>query len=456
MDYLVTDFGAIGDGLTLDTQAIQAAIRQANTEGGGRVVFPTSKRFLSGSLILLENVELYLEQGSVLQASGNYEDYPPRLISDHTGGRVDEYVLPQRAFLAGFQADNLKITGPGEINGNSDGFIETRGVEIHQMRAPIGGRSQYLERPFTIFLIECQQVELLDFTLRDPAFWALRTTGCNDLLIDNVKILTDPKVPNADGIDIDRCERVVIQNCELITADDCISIKSCSGTAHYGDTRDIEIRNCFMTSASGAITLGTESVGLISEVLVTDCVVSKSNRGFAVRAREGGLISNVTFRNSRVDTVAFSPQWWGHGEALHVTAFAWNQPENLQDGNPERLLMGIVSNIVFDNLEVDTEAGVLIWGQQEKLIDNITVKNSKIRISKKSKWPSRIDLRPNDQLALVERIPSAFELVNCRNISLQNVSLTWGQETRQDYGTLINQANVTNLDIKNLTEVSGK
>ena len=171
------------------------------------------------------------------------------------------------------------------ICGNADGFIAQRGQYIHQMRGPVGGRSQYLERQFTVFLIDSQGIELRDFTLTDPAFWAIRLTGCHDSQIQSISILTDLLVPNADGIDIDRCQRVVISDCELVTADDCISLKSCSGTEIYGDVADIEISRCNMVSTSGAITLGTESVGAIRDIVVEDCSVSRTHRGFAVRAR---------------------------------------------------------------------------------------------------------------------------------------------------------------------------
>ena len=332
----IESFGAKADGITNNAKSIQSAIDHVANSGGGQVIVPAGT-FLSGSLQLKAKVDLHLSSGAILKASDNYEDYTSEHnVRNLTGGSVDEFVLPQRAFIVGYQAHNALITGDGIIDGNADGFIAERGRYIHKMRGPVGGRDQYLERPFTIFIIESQRLTIRDITIKDPAFWALRLTGCNDSLIDSIQIDTDLMVPNADGVDIDRCQNVRILNCEFITADDCISLKSCSQTSQYGDVSNIIISNCIMTSTSGAITLGTESVGDIKNVLVTNCIVRDSHRGFAVRAREGGKISNVRFSDCIVHTRTFSDMWWGHGEALHVTAFSWDDPAKGTDGNIER------------------------------------------------------------------------------------------------------------------------
>jgi polygalacturonase len=455
MDFFITDFAATGDGKTLDTAAIQQTIDKANQSGGGRVVVPGGKTFLSGSIELKENVELHLEAGSTLLASSDYEHYTHN-ISQLTLGTVNETVLPQRAFIVGFRAHNASITGSGTISGNADGFILERGQYIHSMRAPAGGKSQYLERPFTVFIIESQNLVLKDFTLEDPAFWAIRTTGCNDLEIDNIKILTDLMVPNADGIDIDRCQRVRITNCELVTADDCISLKSCAGTSSYGDVSDVLIENCRMVTTSGAITLGTESVGDILRVQVKNCVVERSHRGFAVRAREGGLISDVVFENSKLQTRTFSPMWWGHGEALHVTAFAWNEQGLLGDGNPERLLEGRVSNISFRNLEVESEAGILNWAARPELVTDVLYQNIKLKIGTGSKWPHRIDLRPNDITPVVERPHNAFEAVNVSGITVNGLEINWDRDSRKDYGDGVYTQNAPGFVANQVTEIAGE
>ncbi|MEY4320466.1 MAG: hypothetical protein RLZZ471_407 [Actinomycetota bacterium] len=452
MDHSILDFGAIGDGRTRATEAIQTALDAAAGKGD-RVVVPEGT-FLSGSLRIGSKTELHLAEGAVLLASADYEDYRPEHdIAMLTKGVVNETVLPRRAFLVAYQADGLKITGPGTISGNADEFIEQRGQYIHTMRGPVGGRSQYLERPFTIFLIDSQNVTLQQFTLKDPAFWAIRTTGCDELKIDGIQILTDLMVPNADGIDIDRCENVEIANCKIHTADDSISLKSCSETKIYGDVANVHIHDCEFVSTSGAITLGTESVGDIKNVLVEDCVVKKSNRGFAVRSREGGLISNVIFRNCKVDTRSFDASWWGHGEPLHVTAFAWNDADKVGDGNPERALEGRVSNVKFENIECDADAGILNWAARTDLVSGIEYSNIKLKLHTKTKWPSRIDLRPNDISPVVARAHNAFEVVNCKAVTLNACTVEWEPESRGNFGEAIYTENAPAFQAANLVEV---
>lgn len=451
MSFSIVDFGALGDSKTLDTLAIQKAIDEAHKSGGGRVVIPANKTFLSGSLELKQNVELHLEAGSTLLASSDYQHYTHN-ISELTGGKVNETVLPQRSFIVGYQAHNCSITGPGTISGNADGFILERGEYIHTMRAPEGGRSQYLERPFTIFIIESEKLSLRDFQLLDPAFWAIRTTGCDNLEITGITILTDLMVPNADGIDIDRCKQVRIANCELITADDSISLKSCAGTSDYGELSDVLIEDCRMVTTSGAITLGTESVGDIRRVTVRNCLVERSHRGFAVRAREGGTIADVVFENSKIATRAFSPSWWGHGEALHVTAFAWSESEQLGDGNPERLLEGKVENIVFRNLELDSEAGILNWAAHPELVRDISYQDIKLTIGTRSKWPHRIDLRPNDIEPMIQRPHNAFEAVNVSGVSVAGLEISFNSDSRSEYGSGIFTQNAPGFVAENVTE----
>jgi polygalacturonase len=455
MKSIIADLGAKNDGVFNNALIINEAIAAVSKSGGGQVIIPSGGVYLSGSIEIKENVDLHLETGATLRASSDYNDYTANHnIKSLTGGTVDEFVLPQRAFISAFKAHNARISGHGTIDGNADGFIAERGRYIHKMRGPVGGQDQYLERPFTIFMIECKNLTIRDVVIKDPAFWALRTTGCNELLIDGIRILTDLMVPNADGVDIDRCQNVRIVNCEFVTADDCISLKSCSQTAQYGDVANIVISNCLMTSTSGAITLGTESVGDIKNVLVNNCIVKDSHRGFAVRAREGGTISNIRFSNSLVHTRTFSDMWWGHGEALHVTAFSWDDPAKGTDGNIERTYEGFVRDITFENITCHTEAGILNYAAHPDLIKGVTYRNVEVHMQKESKWEPRIDLRPNGFESVLHRKHNAFEVFNTTNIQLDNCTVIWDSATRLQYGEALVESNSKNVSAINFTEVT--
>ena len=453
MQISITQSGAVADGVTNNAKHIQAAINEVAANGGGRVVIPAGGSFLSGSFELLPMVELHLELGATLIASGDYAEYSPEHAIDLlTDGEVNEVVLPRRAFIVGFRAHGASITGLGTISGNADAFIASRGEYIHQMRGPIGGRDQYLERPFTIFLIESYGVTMTGVTITDPAFWALRFTGCNNLDINGIRILSDLMVPNGDGIDIDRCQDVRITNSHFETADDCISLKSCTATAQYGLVDNVVINNCFFKSTSGAITLGTESVGNISNVIISNCIVRDSHRGFAVRAREGGTIENVLITDCIVQTRAFSEMWWGHGEALHVTAFSWDDPAKGTDGNIERTYEGKVRNITFRNINATTEASTLVWAARPELIDGVIFENISQTMKNQSKWPHRIDLRPNGITDVIRRKHNAFDVMNSSNVEIRNCRVIWDPASREMYSQLIVSENSPGLMVETLSE----
>lgn len=448
----ILDFGARADAATNNAAAIQRGIDAVSAAGGGRLTIPAGT-FLSGSIELKSGVELHLERGALLLASSDYADYSAEHdVATVTRGLVVEEVLPRRAFIVGYQAHGAAITGLGEISGNADGFIEQRGQYIHSMRAPEGGRSQYLERPFTIFLIDCESVVLSDFTLRDPAFWAIRLTGCDGSVIDRIRILTDLMVPNADGIDIDRCENVRITNCELITADDCISLKTCTATAMFGPIKNVIISNCLMTSTSGAITLGTESCADIEQVVISDCIVTDSHRGIAIRPREGGQVRDVIVNDCLVHTRAFSESWWGHGEPLHVTAAAWDDETETNPGNPERKLAGTVRNIRFTNIQCRAEAGILVWGQRPELVREVVFDRVRIEMSVQSKWEPRIDLRPAGATTFVRGDHSAFELMQAQDVRLERCTVLWNRATQGRFAHAVLAENVSDLQI---TDFSG-
>jgi polygalacturonase len=187
-------------------------------------------------------------------------------------------------------------------------------------------------------------------------------------------------------------------------------------------------------------------------VIISDCIVRDSHRGFAVRSREGGTISNVLITDCIVQTRAFSEMWWGHGEALHVTAFSWDDPEKGTDGNIERTYEGKVHNITFRNINVTTEASTLVWAAHPELIKDVLFENINQQMINQSKWPHRIDLRPNGITDVIRRKHNAFDVMNATDVVIRNSRVTWDSQTRSMYGELLATENSPGLIIESLTE----
>jgi hypothetical protein len=135
-----------------------------------------------------------------------------------------------------------------------------------------------------------------------------------------------------------------------------------------------------------------------------------------------------------------------------VTAFAWNTPENLGEGNPERVLKGKVRDIKFENLDVTSEAGILNWAQEPGLIRNIEYKEISLKMRKESKWPSRIDLRPNDIVPMIERLHNGIEIVNVEGLKVIDSTISW-DETRNYYLNAVSEENSVDVFTDGFKEV---
>jgi len=144
--------------------------------------------------------------------------------------------------------------------------------------------------------------------------------------------------------------------------------------------------------------------------------------------------------------------WWGHGEALHVTAFSWDDPGHGTDGNIERLREGKVRNITFRNINVTTEASTLVWAAHPELIKAVLFENINQQMINQSKWPHRIDLRPNGNNDVIRRKHNAFDVINATDVVIRNSRVTWDSQTRSMYGELLSTENSPGLIIESLTE----
>lgn len=386
MIYYVHDYGAIGDGTHNDAPAIQAAIDACYENGGGRVVLSGGHIYRSGTLILRSYVELHLETGATLKGSDSLEDYnyfgsgsvTPEKISVPTYENCEYTGQPTLFFLYAKDCEYVSITGGGKIDGNEEMFYGTV--------TPWHIDGSFYPRVPLLFLEHITHLTITQVTLTGSAFWTTHMVGCEDVLIDGIRILNNLRLANCDGIDPDHCKNVRIVNCHIESADDCIVFKNTAHAMKYGACENIVVSDCTMISTSAAIKFGTESEAPFRNICVQNCNISRTNRGISLMLRDSGCIENVIFSNLNIDTRMFSKtHWWGEAEPIAITAVKRNKDTDI----------GYMRNISFENINCVGENGILIYGDDSKNIHNIRFSNISLQLVKRTDWPkNNHDLRP--------------------------------------------------------------
>lgn len=358
--YRVTDFGAVPDGKTLNTAALQKAIDACAEKGGGTVYFPTG-RYLSGTLVLRDRVTLHLESGAVLLGSTDLKDYPPRTPAFRSYTDVN-YV--DKSLIYAEKVHDIAIVGQGTIDGQG-------GDKVFK-------RKPWKQRPYLIRMIECRDVTLRNITLRDSPMWVQHYLGCENLLIEGVSVHSLVNANN-DGIDVDSCDRVRIANCDIVSGDDSIVLKSTTPRP----CRRVVITNCVLRSLCNALKCGTESTGGFEDITFSNCVIYDTRQsGLALEIVDGGKMDRVLATNltmSNLKNAIFIRLGNRARPYLSVESSKSAGAEELVDdkGKPP---VGSLRNVTISNI---TAAGVdrigcAIAGIPGHPVENITLENIRI------------------------------------------------------------------------------
>jgi polygalacturonase len=355
----IDDYGAVPDGETLNTAAIQEAIQACHAAGGGQVVCGPG-RWVTGSVELKSGVELHLAPGCRIEGSFRLADYD-KLVAD---GFHPELAPEQSAhgLIWASDAEDIAITGSGTIDGTGLAFYDTDGVtgKLEKPDTP---------RPRIGMFYRCRNIRILDTHFIDSPCWTLWLMQCEGATIRGITVTGNRRLRNVDGIDLDACRDVTVSDCRMDTEDDCVAIRAIQ---HLYDApavcENVVVTNCVLASSCQGVRVGCPGDGVIRNITFSNLVINSQNNGinfdnphrYLPSGKDGSAdVSNIHFSNIVVNCA----------------------------GNPIRLFIeeGIalprLSDLSFSDFKIRSGAPCLVQGSKETTIRNVRFSNVQINTS---------------------------------------------------------------------------
>lgn len=375
--YLITEYGAIADGLTLNTDVIQSAIDKCHSDGGGTVVVPEGV-FLSGAVFLKQGVNLHIENGGVLKGSVIPDDYPQ--VPTRWEGFECEWTC---AFINAFNMTGFKLTGDGTIDGSGDQWMEIY---------PRGSKELRVGRPRLIAIQNCSDVLVSGIKLKNQACWGLFVLYSTHVVIENLTIRAQHTIISSDGIDIDSSKDIHISGCDIDVNDDCISIKSGKdedGRRVNRPAEEILIEKCRFRYGHGGVAIGSEMSGGIRNVEIRNCLMEADNWApirFKSQPSRGGIVENITYRDIKLQgtqkAFEFNMEWRMRppikppSDPLPVVRNIniINVSGTVQNvGDMHGLKDSPIEHVTFTNCEITAETGFIVENVKDLNTAGLTI-----------------------------------------------------------------------------------
>ena len=416
----ILDFGAIADGQTVNTEAIQAAIDACASVGGGVVTVPAGV-FVSGTIWLKSHVELHLEMGALLKASTNLADYcTVESYEQNSLSKIEQWNGAH--LIVALEQEDVALTGPGTINGGGAFFFEDEGRKAsgHSFAWADGFKlardKQNLRPGQMIVFCECDNVRVANLTLRDSTCWTLFLHGCTEVIVTGLNIRNPSMNANTDGIDIDCCDCVTVSDCIIHTGDDAITVRgNPRKLKNKRVCENIAITNCVLYCAVSGFRIGVGD-GEIRHVAISNITLKRAAYGILIQAAytepsKGTDISDLSISNLQMNSVAF--------------------PVRILSGAPSST--ATIRDIRIDGLHGQCYAACEMKSGEKAVLRNITLRNVDLTVV-----PSPVKL-----LAPEDYPQTLFLFKRVKDVTLESVRVAWSEGADPTWKQVICQEDST-------------